>query len=214
MSSIWMYIYLSTWNTFLFKSHLSTAPYLHYILSPHSDQTPHFLHVLSTMATTKIPHIDNNDEKGIKSPTRRHLAPPSIYAIGLTNAVAYAGIGAGAALLLAPVFTGKLLQLAIKGNSLESTAMRLFGGSTLVLGELLWFVRPRLGEDGIQRPKNSEEQQQLRRVLWASAAVDSIDVAVLAFAAAQGSIPKTPAILIGGVTSSLVVASLFALKNL
>lgn len=63
------------------------------------------------------------------------------------------------------------------------------------------------------RPKSREERQELRRVLWANVAIDSIDVAVLAFAAAQGAIPKTPAFLIGGVTSSLVAASLFALKE-
>lgn len=167
------------------------------------------------MATSKFPLMDNNDPiKNIDKYAKQYQTLPSIYAVGLTNAVAYTGIGCGVVLLLAPVFTGRLFQLAIKPNSLESTAMRLFGGSTLVISELLWFIRPRRGEDGVSRPKNNEERQELRRVLWAGAAMDSIDVAVLALAAAQGAIPKTPALLIGGVTSSLLVASLFALKEL
>jgi hypothetical protein len=91
---------------------------------------------------------------------------------------------------------------------------RLFGGREIVLAELLWFVRPKSGDKNTMSPKTVEERRELRRILWANVATDSIDMAIVAYAASQGAIGKPAAVCFAAGATSALVLGLLGLREL
>jgi hypothetical protein len=159
-------------------------------------------------ATSKIPLLSNNRlDAG-------PLATPSPLGVGLANSLSYLRLGVGLACVAAPTFTCKIFQLTIAPNSVQSTLARLFGGRDIVLAELLWFVRPKGGDKNTMSPNTVEERRELRRILWANVASDTMDIAVLAFAASKGAISKPAAACLGGGAVSFLALGLLALREL
>jgi len=141
------------------------------------------------------------------------LTGPSTYSVGLINTLSYLRVAIGASFLFAPTFAGKIFQLTIAPNSLQSTAVRLFAGRDIVLGEHLWFVRPKAGDTTTMRPRTTEERSEMRRVLWSGVAADAFDIAVLAYAVSGGGITRTAAACVGGGATLFLGMGLLALRE-
>jgi hypothetical protein len=135
------------------------------------------------------------------------LAPASPFAVGLVNCLGYFRAGLGFCAILAPTTVGKIFLTPIAVHSTESTLLRLVGVRDLVIGELTWFVRP--------RPSHGQsERGELRRVIYANMATDTLDLACLAFAAYKGAIPRPAAGIIGGGAAAFLGMGLLALREL
>jgi hypothetical protein len=147
------------------------------------------------------------------------VAPPTGAAVGLVNALAWLRVVAGASCVVAPVFTGRLFQFAVAPASMHAVTLQLFGVRDFAVGELTWFVRPRGGpgagaEDAGVRPRTEGERQELRRVLWTNLAVDSLDIAVLAFAYSRGAIAGPAFLCVGGGAAAFAALGGLALRQI
>jgi len=148
------------------------------------------------------------------------IAPPSALSIGLVNSLAWLRVIAGASCVVAPVFTGRLFQFAVAPASMHAVTLQLFGVRDFVVGELTWFVRPRGPRAGAEdvgagaRPRTEGERQELRRVLWANVAVDSLDLAVLAFAYSRGALPGPAFLVAGGGAAAFAALGSLALRQI
>ena len=148
------------------------------------------------------------------------VAPPSGMAVGLVNSLAWLRVVAGASCIVAPVFTGRLFQFAVAPASMHAATLQLFGVRDFAVGELTWFVRPRgprAGEEDTgagARPRTEGERQELRRVLWANVAVDTLDLAVMAFAYSRGAIPGPAFLCVGGGAAAFAALGGLALRQI
>jgi hypothetical protein len=146
------------------------------------------------------------------------IAPPSGLAVGLVNSLAWLRVVAGASCVVAPVFTGRLFQFAVAPASMHAITLQLFGVRDFAVGELTWFVRPRGGRAGEEeagaRPRTEGERQELRRVLWANVAVDSLDLAVLAYAFSRGAIAGPAFLCVGGGAACFAALGGLALRQI
>jgi hypothetical protein len=168
---------------------------------------PRFYHQHSTYntmaakASSTTPLIPASAE-----PTATTVSP---FAVGVINAVSYLRAFAGFGMILAPTFTGKLFLVNIAPNSTASVALRLCGVRDAVIGELTWFARPKYNKATQSTAQTESEKHELRRILWANVATDSLDLAVLAFVASKGAISKPAAgIIAGGAIAGLILAGL------
>jgi hypothetical protein len=141
-------------------------------------------------------------------------------AVGLVNSLAWLRVVAGASCIVAPVFTGRLFQFAVAPASMHAVTLQLFGVRDFAVGELTWFVRPRgprAGEEDTgagARPRTEGERQELRRVLWANVAVDSLDLAVLAYAFSRGVIAGPAFLCVGGGAACFAALGGLALRQI
>jgi hypothetical protein len=146
------------------------------------------------------------------------VAPPSGTAVGLVNALSWLRVVAGASCIVAPVFTGRLFQFAVAPASMHAVTLQLFGVRDFAVGELTWFVRPRgasrPGGEDKARPRTEGERQELRRVLWANVGLDTLDLAVLAFAYSRGVIAGPAFLCVGGGAAAFAALGGLALRQI
>ncbi|KAF2664242.1 hypothetical protein BT63DRAFT_465083 [Microthyrium microscopicum] len=130
-----------------------------------------------------------------KSPLLRPNASPTHQstplAANLVTALSNARVAFGLTLMLAPGAVGKVL--AVPMSPPTSAFIRLFGGKDLVLGELTWFTRPKVGVE-----RTEVERRELKRVLWANVAADGLDVVISGILVMTGGMGGRAALLGGG----------------
>jgi hypothetical protein len=134
--------------------------------------------------------------------------PLGIYTVETVHTLSYTRIIAGVGCILAPTFTSKLFRLAIAPNSFESVLVRFFGIGPTILGDLTWFSRPK-----INKPQTESERHELRHLLWAGVATDTLEGAIAIYGASMGFFPKPAAICLGGVSTVFAAMGLFALRE-
>lgn len=145
--------------------------------------------------------------------------PPSKFAIGTVHALAWLRVAAGGLALVAPSFTAKAFLLpGVTPGSLASYQLRLFGIRDFVIGELLWTVRPEFSStrspgSGIEADR-VRDRQELRRILWANVATDTLDVVVTGAAVATRAIPKTAGLAVGGGAAAFLAMGLVGLATM
>jgi hypothetical protein len=134
-----------------------------------------------------IPTIDS-DEK------------PKPYAKGTIMALGAIRAFAGASLLLAPQFIGRLFHVPVTAQS--ALLARAVGTRDLVLGELL------LTADG-----TTNDRKEVKRALWAGVATDALDIGATVFALASGQLSRTGAGMFGGGATALVLLGAIGLRS-
>jgi hypothetical protein len=142
----------------------------------------------STKSYQSIP-ADENDEQ------LKPIAKGTIAALGVVRAFA------GAGLLLAPQFIGKLFHVPVTAQA--ALLARATGSRDLILGELL------LTADG-----TTKDRKEVKRALWAGLATDALDIGATAFALASGQLGRTGAGLFGGGAAALFLLGVIGLRSL
>ena len=123
------------------------------------------------------------------------IAKNTIFALGAIRAVA------GAGLLIAPVFIGKLFHVPVTAQS--ALLARAVGTRDLVLGELL-----------LTADKNGTDRKEVKRALWAGVAADALDLGATVFALSTSQLSKTGAGLFGGGATAFLLLGLVGLRSL
>lgn len=135
--------------------------------------------------------IPTNDSDQITKP----IAKTTITALGAIRAVA------GAGLLIAPVFIGKLFHVPVTAQS--ALLARAVGTRDLVLGELL-----------LTADKDTKDRKEVKRALWAGVSTDALDVGATVFALATGQLTRTGAGLFGGGATAFLLLGMIGLRSL
>ncbi|KAF2274708.1 uncharacterized protein EI97DRAFT_434938 [Westerdykella ornata] len=138
--------------------------------------------------------------KSLKEPVEP-LSPPASTAIKVLSVVR---IAVGAAFTIAPRFSFALSQFPIPAA--YAFMPRLFGIRDLALGELLLTAEDKNSPDGGRR--------EIKRTLWAGIGCDLVDVAAVAYGVANGTLPKPPALIIGGGAIAFIAMATIGMRGL
>ena len=135
-----------------------------------------------------IPAIENDLSS-------KPIAKNTIFALGAIRAVA------GAGLLVAPIFIGKLFHVPVTAQS--ALLARAVGTRDLVLGELL-----------LTSDRDAKDRKEVNRALWAGVATDALDLGAAVFALSTGQLTKMGAGLFGGGATAFLLLGLVGLRSL
>ncbi|KAF1812900.1 hypothetical protein P152DRAFT_473433 [Eremomyces bilateralis CBS 781.70] len=121
------------------------------------------------------------------SPLLPHTSSPRP-PLGIIKTISIARAIFGGACIFTPHLITQMFQLPLpRGTELFP---RLFGVRDLVVGELLWLT--------LRGERTEEQLKQIRRVVWANIAIDSIDVVSTIWEFAMGRIAGEAALVTGG----------------
>jgi hypothetical protein len=125
----------------------------------------------------------------------RPYAKNTITALGAIRAIA------GAGLLIAPQFIGKLFHVPVTAQS--ALLARAVGTRDLVLGELL-----------LTADRSAKDTKEMKRALWAGLATDALDIGATVFALASGHLTRTGAGLFGGGAAAFLLLGTIGIRSL